>query len=70
MKKLLAINLQVQCTDGNTHENVKLYAENNRRIYVLEDGSELTGVDCVQKCTAIVPPTVLASYLYACKECE
>ena len=70
MKQLLAINLQVQCVDGAIHDGVKLFVEDNRRVYVAEDGSELTDVDCIEKCLAVVPPMVLAMALHACKECE
>ena len=70
MRQLLAINLQVCCTDGVVHDGVKLFVENNRRVYVAADGSELSDVDCIEKCTAVVPPMVLAMALHACKECE
>ena len=70
MRQLLAMKLQVRCTDGATHEGVKLFVEDNRRVYVAEDGSELTGVDCIEKCISVVPPIVLAMALHACKECE
>ena len=70
MKQLLAINLQVRCADAVVHDGVKLFVENNRRVYVAADGSELSDVDCIEKCTAVVPPMVLAMALHACKECE
>jgi hypothetical protein len=70
MKKLLAINLQVRCADGVVHDDVKLFVENNQRIYVAEDGSELSNVTCVEKCTAVVNHMALAAALYACEECN
>jgi hypothetical protein len=70
MRQLLAINLQVRCADGATHDGVKLFVEDNRRIYIAEDGSELTDVDCIDQCTAVVPPMVLATALHACMECD
>lgn len=70
MRQLLAMKLQVRCTDGSEHDGVKLYVENNRRVYVAEDGTELTGVGCIEKCTSVVPPMVLAMALHACQECE
>ena len=70
MRQLLAINLQVRCADGVVHDGVKLFVENSRRVYVAADGSELTGVDSIEQCTAVVPPMVLAMALHACKECE
>jgi len=70
MRQLLAINLQVRCVDGATHDGVKLFVEDNRRVYVANDGSELSGVDCIEKCTSVVPPMVLAMALHACKECN
>ena len=68
--QLLAINLQVCCTDGTMHENIKLCVENNQRVYLTADGDELKDVESVNQCTAVVPPTVLATALHACKECE
>lgn len=70
MRQLLAINLQVRCTDGAIHDGVKLFVEDNRRVYVADDGIELSGVDCVERCVAVVPPMVLAMALHACRECE
>ncbi|NBS67771.1 hypothetical protein EBT31_02515 [bacterium] len=70
MRQLLAINLQVRCADGSVHDSVKLYVEDNRRIYVAEDDAELTGIECIAQCTAVVSPIVLAKVLHACKECE
>jgi len=68
MRQLLAIKLQVQCADGTEHDGVKLYVEDNRRVYVAEDGSELSDVDLVLACTAVVPPMLLTAALQSCKE--
>jgi len=70
MRQLLAINLQVRCVDGAIHDGVKLFVEDNRRVYVADDGSELSSVKSIEQCTAVVPPMVLAMALHACKECE
>lgn len=70
MRQLLAVKLKVRCIDGSTHNAVKLYVENNRRIYVADDGSELDDVDQVEECTSVVSPLVLAAALGACKRCE
>lgn len=70
MRQLLAINLQVRCFDGATHDGVKLFVEDNRRVYVADNGSELSDVDCIERCTIVVPPMVLTRALHACKECE
>lgn len=70
MSQLLAINLKVRCADGSTHSGVRLYAEDNRRVYVAEDETELTGIKCIEQCTAVVSPIVLAKALHACMECE
>ena len=70
MRLLLGVNLQVRCADGSTHNNVRLFAENNRRVYIAEDGSELMGVDSVHQCNIVVTPNVLANAIHACKECE
>lgn len=70
MRQLLGINLQVRCADGAIHDGVKLFVEDNRRVYIADDGSELSGVDCIEQCTLVAPPMVLANVLHACKECE
>lgn len=70
MRQLLAMHLKLRCADGTSHDGVKLYVEDNRRIYIADDGTELTGIECIEKCTAVVPPMVLAMALHACKECE
>lgn len=70
MRQLLAINLQVRCADGSVHDGVKLYIENNRRVYVAADGTELIGVDSIDQCVSVVPPMVLAMAIHACKECK
>jgi hypothetical protein len=70
MRQLLGINLQVRCVDGSTHDGIKLFVQDNHRVYVSADGSKLTDVDCIEHCTLVVPPMVLANVLHACKECE
>ena len=70
MRKILAIKLKVQCVDGTTHSDVTLAVENNKRLYLATDGTEISGVDCVEECTAIVPPMMLAMMLHACEECQ
>jgi hypothetical protein len=68
MRQLLGINLKVQCADGTSHDGVKLYVEDTRRVYLAEDGSELGDVDLVLACTAVVPPMLLTAALQSCKE--
>lgn len=68
MRQLLAINLQVRCANGKTHDSVRLFVEDNRRVYVASDGSELGDVASIEQCTAVVPPMVLAMALHTCKE--
>ena len=67
---VVGINLEVQCTDGCTHENVTLAVEDNRRVYLAADGTVLEGVECINKCVSVLPPMVLAAVLSRCKECE
>lgn len=67
---VVGINLEVRCADGCTHEGVTLVVENNRRIYLDTDGSELQDVECVNKCVSVLPPTTLAAVLSRCKECD
>ena len=68
--QILAINVEVQCCDGTTHDGVRLAVDGTRRIYLAADDSEIEGVEEVTKCTAIVPPMILAAALHHCKECE
>jgi hypothetical protein len=67
---VVGINLEVQCADGCTHEGVTLAVEDNRRIYLAADGSELEGVECIDECVAVLPPMALAAVLGSCQECE
>jgi hypothetical protein len=67
---IAAVKLKVQCADGCTHEGVTLAVEDNRRIYLHADGNEIDGVECIEKCVAVLPPMALAAVLSQCKECE
>ena len=67
---VVGINLEVQCTDGCTHEGVTLAVEDNRRVYLAADGTVLEGVECINKCVSVLPPMVLAAVLSRCKECQ
>ena len=68
--QILAINVEVQCCDGSVHQDARLAVDDTRRIYLAADDSEIEGVKEVTKCTAIVPPMILAAALHRCKECE
>lgn len=68
--QILAINVEVQCCDGTTHDGVRLAVDGTRQIYLAADDSEIEAVKEVTKCTAIVPPMILAAALHRCKECE
>jgi hypothetical protein len=67
---VVGINLEVQCTDGCTHEGVTLAVEDNRRVYLAADGTVLEGVECINKCVSVLQPMVLAAVLSRCKECQ
>lgn len=67
---IAAVKLKVQCADGCTHEGVTLAVEDDRRIYLTADGTELEGVECIDECVAVLTPMALASLLSRCKECE
>ncbi len=69
-KIIAAVKLKVQCADGCSHEGVTLAVEDDRRIYLAADGSELEGVECIDECVAVLPPMALAAVLSRCKECE
>lgn len=68
--QILAINVEVQCCDGTTHQDVRLAVDGTRRIYLAADDTEISDVQTMTKCTAIVPPMILAAALQRCKECE
>lgn len=67
---LVAMNMKVQCADGCTHEGVTLAVEDDRRIYLAADGTQIEGVECIDECVSVLPPMALASLLSRCKECE
>jgi hypothetical protein len=69
-KIIAAVKLKVQCADGSSHEGVTLAVEDDRRIYLAADGSELEGIECIDECVAVLPPMALAAVLSRCKECE
>lgn len=68
--QVLAVNVEVQCCDGSVHQDAKLAVDGTRRIYLAADDTEISGVETVTQCTAIVPPMILAAALHRCKECE
>jgi len=67
---LVGINLKVQCADDCTHEGVTLVVEDNRRVYLAADGTQLKSVQCIDECVSVLPPTALAAVLSNCKECD
>lgn len=68
--EILAIDVAVECADGTKHQGVRLAVDGTRRVYLAADDSEISDVQTVTECTAIVPPIVLAAALQRCKECE
>jgi len=68
--QILAINVEVECGDGTTHQGVRLAVDGTRRVYLAADDSEISDIHAVTQCTAIVPPAILAAALHRCKECE
>jgi hypothetical protein len=68
--QILAINVEVECSDGTTHQGVRLAVDGTRRVYLAADDTEISDVQTVTKCLTIVPPMVLAAALQRCKECE
>lgn len=69
-RSIVAINLEVQCTDGISHEGVALAVDGTKRIYLNADGSELHNVESIIKCALVVPPIVFAAFMQRCKEAE
>lgn len=68
--KILAVNLTVRCVDGATYEDITLAVADGKRLYLKADNTELANVQSVLQCTAVVPPMILASALYACREVQ
>lgn len=68
--QILAVDLEVQCCDGTTHQGVRLAVDGTRRVYLAADDTEISNVQTVTECTAIVPPMILTAALQHCKECE
>lgn len=67
-RQLIAMKLKVQCLDGSMHEDVRLFVEDRRRIYIDSEGKEIVNVSKIEECVAVVPPNLLTSILFACKE--
>ena len=68
--QVLAVNVEVQCCDGTTHQGVRLAVDGTRRVYLAADDTEISDVQTVTQCTAIVPPMTLAAALHRCMECD
>lgn len=68
--QILAINVEVECCDGSTHQGVKLAVDGTRRVYLAADDTEINNVESMTQCTVVVPPMIFAAALHRCKECE
>lgn len=68
--QILAINVEVECCDGSTHQGVKLAVDGTRRVYLAADDTEINNVESMTQCTVVVPPMIFAAALHRCMECE
>lgn len=68
--EILAIDVAVECADGTKYQGVRLAVDGTRRVYLAADDSEISDVQTVTQCTAIVPPMTLAAVLHRCMECD
>lgn len=69
-RTVVAVKLKVQCADGCTHYGVTLAVEDNRRIYLAADGTQLQSVQCIDECVSVLHPMALAAILSQCEECD
>lgn len=67
-RQLIGIKLKVECRDGSMHEDVSLFVENKRRVYIDSAGSEMADVCKIEECVAVVPPHLLPIILGTCEE--
>jgi len=67
---VLAINMQVQCSDGCVHDGVKMYVRDGQKVFVGCDGCEIPDVQAIQQATVIVSPIMLLAAMQQCKEAQ
>lgn len=65
---VLAINMQVQCSDGCVHDDVKMYVRDGQKVFVGCDGCEIADVQTIEQATVIVSPVMLLAAMQQCKE--
>lgn len=67
---VLAINMQVQCSDGCVHDNVKMYVRDGQKIYIGCDDCEIADVVTIEQAAVVVSPAMLAAAMQQCKEAK
>jgi len=67
---ILAINMQVQCSDGCVHDGVKMYVRDGQKVFIGCDGCEIANVETIHQATAVVPPDMLLAAIQQCKEAK
>lgn len=70
MTPILADKMRVRCSDGQVHEDVKMFVRDRKKVYIDCDGCEIDDVEEVEKAIVMVPPIMLAAAIQECKECE
>ena len=67
---VLTVNMQVRCSDGSVHDDVQMFVQDNRKVFIDRDGIEIVDVESIEEATSMVPPIVLANIMIQCKEVE
>lgn len=65
---VLAINMQVRCSDGCVHDDVKMFMRDGQKVFVGCDGCEIADVESIEQATAVVPPMMLLAAMQQCEE--
>ena len=67
---VLLVNMQVRCSDGSVYHDVQMFVQDNRKVFIDRDGTEIVDVESIEEATSMVPPMVLANIMIQCKEVE
>jgi hypothetical protein len=67
---VLAVNMQVRCSDGCVHDDVKMFVRDGQKVFLGCDDCEISNVECIEKATAVVSPVMLMAAMQQCKEVE
>ena len=67
---VLAVKMQVRCSDGCVHDDVRMFVRDGQKVFVGCDDCEIADVECIEKATAVVSPVMLMAAMQQCREVE